>query len=381
MNRPLLFASLLLTASAPAAENPPAGEYFVYFGTYTAGTSKGIYAYRFEPDSAKLTALGPMAEAPNPSFLALSPNGRYLYAVNWKGSETVKGDTISAYAVEGRTGRLTFLNKVDSGGEMPTHLTVDRAGRMLMAVNYGSGSVSAFAIAQDGRLSARTSFDQHQGSSVVKSRQDGPHAHAVVLSGDNRFAFVADLGLDQLFSYRLDPSKARFTPNDPPFTKVAAGAGPRHLAFRPDYRFLYANNEINSTVTTFVYDAAAGGLSEVQTVSTLPAGFSGTNSTAEIQTDAAGRFLYVSNRGHDSIAVFAIDPPTGRLTAVEHVSTQGRTPRNFSLDPTGRYLFAANENSGTVVLFRVDANSGRLSPAGQVLEVPSPSCIIFLKAR
>jgi 6-phosphogluconolactonase len=381
MNRRLLFASLLLTASAPAAEDPRAGEYFVYFGTYTAGTSKGIYASRFEPDSAKLTALGPMAEAPNPSFLALSPNGRYLYAVNWKGSETVKGDTVSAYAVDGRTGRLTFLNKVDSGGEMPTHLTVDRTGRMLLAVNYGSGSVSAFAIAQDGRLGARTSFDQHQGSSVVKGRQEGPHAHAVLLSGDNRFAFVADLGLDQVFSYRLDPSKARFVPNDPPFTKVAAGRGPRHLAFRLDYRFLYANNEINSTVTTFAYDPAAGGLNEVQTVSTLPAGFSGTNSTAEIQTDAAGRFLYVSNRGHDSIAVFAIDPPTGRLTAVEHVSTQGRTPRNFSLDPTGRYLFAANENSGTVVLFRVEANSGRLSPAGRVLEVPSPSCIIFLKAR
>jgi 6-phosphogluconolactonase len=199
MNRPLLFASLLLTASALAVDKPRAGEYFVYFGTYTAGTSKGIYACRFEPGLAKLTALGPVAEVPNPSFLALSPNGRFLYAVNWKGSETVKGDTVSAYSVDRRTGRLTFLNKTDSGGEMPTHLAVDRTGRMLLTVNYGGGSVSAFAIGQDGRLTARTSFDQHQGSSVLKGRQEGPHAHAVVLSGDNRFAFVADLGLDQVF--------------------------------------------------------------------------------------------------------------------------------------------------------------------------------------
>ncbi len=377
----LPIAWLLLVAAAPGADNGSAGDYLVYFGTYTAKTSKGIYAYRFQPSSGKLTAIGPVAEAPNPSFLALSPSGRYLYAVNWKGSETVKGDTVSAYAVDGHTGKLTFLNKVESRGEMPTHLAVDRSGRMLMAVNYGSGSVAAFAIDKDGRLGAATSFDQHQGSSAVKGRQDGPHAHAAVLSADNRFAFVADLGLDEVFSYRLDPSKARFTPNSPPFTKVSPGSGPRHLAFHPNGKLLYANNEINSTVTVFAYDAAAGGLKEVQTVGTLPAAFSGNNSTAEIQTDRAGRFLYVSNRGHDSIAVFAIDGATGKLTPVEHVATQGKTPRNFSLDPTGGYLFAANENSGTVVLFRVDANTGRLTPAGQVLEVPSPSCVIFLKAQ
>jgi 6-phosphogluconolactonase len=376
----LPIACLLLGAVSGADAGSP-GEYLVYFGTYTAKASKGIYAYRFQPASGKLAAIGVVAEAPNPSFLALSPNRRHLYAVNWKGSETVKGDTVSAYAVDGHTGRLTFLNKVASRGEMPTHLTVDGSGRMLLAVNYGSGSVAAFAIGQDGRLSEATGFDQHRGSSVVKGRQDGPHAHAVVLSADNRFAFVADLGLDEVFSYRLDPSKAGFAANSPPLIKVSPGAGPRHLAFHPNGKLLYANNEINSTVTSFAYDAAAGALREVQTVSTLPADFRGTNSTAEIQTDAAGRFLYVSNRGHDSIAVFAIDAGRGTLTPVEHVSTQGRTPRNFSLDPTGGYLFAANENSDTVVLFRVDANTGRLTPAGQVLEVASPSCVIFLAAQ
>jgi len=367
---------LITTVSSLSADS---GDYFVYFGTYTAKISKGVYAYRFQPSSGKLTAIGPVAEAPNPSFLAFGPDQRHLYLVNWKGSDLIKGNTVSAYAVDGHTGKLSFLNKVDSRGEMPTHLTVDSSGRMVMVVNYGSGSVTAFNVLTDGRLSEATSFDQHQGSSVVKERQEGPHAHAVVLSADNHFAFVADLGLDKVFSYRVDPAKAAFTSNDPPFVKVHPGAGPRHLAFHPNGKFLYANNEIDSTVTAFAYDHDRGGLKEVQTLSTLPADFKGQNSTAEIQADAAGKFLYVSNRGHDSIAVFAIDPANGRLTPVEHVSTQGKTPRNFSLDPTGSYLFAANENSSTVVVFRVDANSGRLKSTGQVLEVPSPSCVVFRK--
>jgi 6-phosphogluconolactonase len=371
--------SLLLTPRAPGASGN--AEYFVYFGTYTAKTSKGIYCYRFQPSTGKLTSLRAVAETPNPSFLALSPNRRFLYAVNWKGSETVKGDTVSAFAVDQHTGKLTFLNKASSRGEMPTHLTVDQSGRMVLVVNFGSGSVAALPIGEDGHLGEATGFDQHQGASIVKNRQDGPHAHAVVLPADNRFAFVADLGLDQVFSYRFNPSQGTFAPNDPPYTKVSPGSGPRHLVFHPNGKFLYANNEINSTVTAFAYQAAAGTLQEAQTVSTLPPGFSGTNSTAEIQTDPAGKFLYVSNRGHDSIAVFAIDSSKGTLTPVEHVSTQGKTPRNFSMDPTGAYLFAANENSSTVVLFRVNPNTGRLTPTGQVLEVPSPSCVIFLKAE
>lgn len=371
----LLLASLALMAQ-------PAEEYFVYFGTYTAQTSKGIHAYRFEPSTGKLTPLGTVAQTPNPSFLAISPNRRNLYAVNWKGSATVKGDTVSAFDIDARTGGLTFLNKVDSHGEMPTHLTTDESGRMLMVVNYGSGSAASFAIGKDGRLSEAVTIDQHKGGSgVVKGRQEGPHAHAVAVAAGNRYAFVADLGLDQIYSYRIDPAKGAFTPNDPPIAKVAAGSGPRHLAFHPNNKFLYANNEMSSTVTAFAYQAGQGRLREIQTISTLPADFRGTSTTAEIQADAAGRFLYVSNRGHDSIAVFAIDSSKGTLTAVEHVSTQGRTPRNFSLDPTGGYLFAANENSGNVVLFRVNRNTGLLMPTGQVLEVPSPSCVVFLKAQ
>ena len=345
---------VLLLAAIAMLSAQTRGDYFVYFGTYTAKNSKGIHAYRFQPSTGKLIPLGTVAEAPNPSFLAISPNRKHLYAVNWKGSDTVRGDTVSAYAVDARTGGLSFLNKVDSHGEMPTHLATDETGRMLMVVNYGSGTVSSFAIGRDGRLSEAVTVDQHKGSSVVKERQDGPHAHAAVVPAGNRFAFVADLGLDQIFSYRIDPAKGSFTPNDPPITKVAPGSGPRHIAFHPNNRFLYANNEMSSTVAVFAYQSGQGSLREIQTLSTLPAGFSGTNSTAEIQVDAEGKFLYVSNRGHDSIAVFAIDSAKGTLTPVEHVSTQGKTPRNFSLDPTGGYLFAANENSSNVVLFRVD---------------------------
>jgi 6-phosphogluconolactonase len=356
----------------------PADEYFVYFGTYTATVSKGIYAYRFQPSTGKLEALGVMAEAPNPSFLAVRPDHRYLYAVNWKGSDTVPGNTISAFAVDALTAKLTFLNKVSSKGEMPTHLATDARGDTLLVANYGSGTVASFPIARDGRLGEAVTVDQHSGPPVAV-HGGVPHAHDVLFSADQRVAFIAELGLDRIYTYRFNAANHTIAPHDPPYVSTAPGSGPRHLALHPGGRFLYANNETNSTVTAFLRQGDGGTLKEIHTVSTLPPDFRGTNSTAEIQIDRGGKFLYVSNRGHDSIAVFAVDSATGMLTSVEHVSTQGKTPRNFSLDPTGSYLFAANENSGNVVLFRVDAGNGRLTPTGQVLDVPSPSCVIFLK--
>ena len=371
-----LILFLMMTAILPGAD-----DYLVFFGTYTAKVSKGIHAYRFDPQTGKLTAIGTVAEAPNPSFLAVSPDRKFLYAVNWRGSDTVPGNTVSAYALDTASGKLTFLNKSPSKGAAPTHLALDETGKMLITVNYDSGGVTSYQVGKDGRLSDPVSFDQHQGSSVVKQRQEGPHAHAVVFSADNRFALVADLGLDEIFSYRVNPAKGSFEANTPPFTKTTPGAGPRHLAFHPNRKYLYANNEINSTVTAYAYNEQAGTLKEIQTLTTLPPDFKESNSTAEIQIDRAGKFLYVSNRGHDSIAVFAINGTDGRLTPVEHVSTQGKTPRNFSLDPTGGYLFAANENSDTVVVFRVEGGTGRLTPTGQTLGVPSPSCVLFVRAR
>jgi 6-phosphogluconolactonase len=371
-----LCSSLLLASAGPGAESPPSGEYLVYIGGYTATTSKGIHAYRFQPSTGKLTPIGLVAEAPNPSFLAVSPDRRYLYSVNWRGSETVEGHTVSAYALDTNSGKLTFLNKVSSRGQAPTHLAVDHSGKVVFVVNYDSGSMAVLPIRTDGGLAEASYAEQYSGPGV--HTPPGPHAHGVVFSPDNRFAFVADLGLDRICVYRFDAASGAVSPADPPFVSVAAGRGPRHLAMRGDGKFLYANNETASSVTAFAVQG--GSLRELQTVTSLPEDFNGNNSTAEIQLDPAGRFLYVSNRGHDSIAVFAVDAARGTLAPVQHVSTQGRTPRNFSLDPTGSYLFAANQNSGTIVLFRVDKASGRLSPTAQVLEVPTPSCVLFVKA-
>jgi 6-phosphogluconolactonase len=365
--------SLPLVSLAQSANE----DYFVYVGTYTATVSKGIYAFRFQPSTGKITPIGAVAEAPNPSFLTISPDHRFLYAVNWKGSDTVPGNTVSAYGLDAHTGQLTFLNKVSSRGEMPNHLTIDATGKTVLVANYATGTFAALPVGPDGRLGESTGFDKHEGPKVPQ--HDAPHAHSVALSSDQRMAFVAELGLDRVYMYHLEAAKHTITPNDPPFITTVAGSGPRHLALHPNGKFLYANNETNSTATVFSYQAASGTLKELQNVSTLPPDIKARNSTAEIQIDRAGKFLYVSNRGHDSIAVFSIDSASGLLTPVEHVSTQGKTPRNFSLDATGAYLFAANENSSNIVLFRVDANTGRLTPTGQVLEVPSPSCVIFMK--
>jgi 6-phosphogluconolactonase len=365
-----VFVALL----APLFAAPKKTPYLVYVGTYTGDKSKGIYAYRFHPDSAQADSIGLVAETGSPSFLAVHPNGRFLYAVN----ET-QSSTVTAFAIDRETGRLRQLNQVSSRGSGPCHLVVDKTGQTLFVANYGSGSVAAFPVRKDGSLGDAAGFDQHTGSGADSRRQRGPHAHCVTLSPDNRFVAAADLGLDKVFVYHVDPQKSSLVANDPPFVQVKPGSGPRHFAFSPDAAHGYVINEMASTVTAFSYDAKAGALSEIQTISTLPGGFSGESTTAEIAVDAKGKFLYGSNRGHDSIAVFAIDPAKGTLTSIEHVSTQGKVPRNFAIDPTGSYLFAANQNSNNVVLFRIDPNSGRLTPAGKVLEIGSPVCVVFVQ--
>ena len=351
----------------------PKKPYLVYVGTYTGEKSKGIYAYRFHPGSQQVDALGLVAETQSPSFLTLHPNRRFLYAVNES-----QGGSVTAFAVDRKTGRLRQLNLVSARGAGPCHLAVDKTGKTLFVSNFGSGSVAAFPIRKDGSLGEAAGFDQHTGSSVNPRRQSGPHAHCVTLSPDNRFVAAADLGLDKVFVYRTDPLKASLVANDPPFASVKPGSGPRHFAFSPDAAHAYVINEMASTVTAFEYAASSGALREIETVSTLPAGFSGQNTTAEIAVDAKGKFLYGSNRGHDSIAVFTIDPAKGTLKLIENVSTQGKVPRNFAIDPTGSYLFAANQNSNNIVLFHIDPNTGRLTPVGKVLEVGSPVCVLFV---
>ncbi|MFZ0826043.1 MAG: lactonase family protein [Verrucomicrobiia bacterium] len=370
-----LFAGLLLLCSSVGF----AGEFLVYFGTYTGTKSKGIYVSRFDPATGRLSAPELAIETRNPSFLVVSPDQRFLYAVGEVDNAGGKpGGTVNAFSLDRRTGKLTLLNQQSSGGGGPCHLSMDATGKCLLVANYGSGSIAALPLRPDGSLGEATATIQHTGSSVNLERQAGPHAHFICPSPDNRFALNCDLGLDQVLVYRLDADAATLMPNDPPFATVARGAGPRHLTFSPDGKFVYVINEMGSTISAFAYDAPRGVLTEVQTLSTLPKDFSTNNTCAEIVMHPSGKFLYGSNRGHDSIAVFAVDRKSGRLIFVEHQSTQGRTPRHIAIDPTGRWLFAENQASDSVIVFALDPDTGKLKPTGQSLTVGSPVCAVFV---
>ena len=365
------------------AEALPAGSTtLVYFGTYTGAKSKGIYVARFDSATGRLTPPELAVATPSPSFLALHPGRRFLYAVGETSNVGGKRvGAVSAFSLDAKTGQLTLVNRQSSGGDGPCHLAVDRTGTCLLVANYGSGSIAALPIRADGGLAEPGTVIQHQGSSVNPTRQAGPHAHFITTDPANRFALVCDLGLDQALIYRLDPAKAALVPNDPPFTPIKPGSGPRHLAFHPSGRFVFLINEIGSTLTAFAYDAKRGALKELQTVSTLPETFAGKSSCAEVQVHPSGKFVYGSNRGHDSIAVFGFDARNGKLTCVEHQATQGKNPRHFAIDPTGQWLLAENQDSDSIVIFHVDAKTGRLSATGQTVSVGAPACAIFAPAK
>lgn len=377
-----LLALLLLNVYAAAADSTTSKrKYFIYVGTDTEeGTkSKGIYAYRFDPATTEITAMGLMAETTNPSFLAVHPHHRFFYAVNEVGKyKGQNSGAISAFAIDRVTGKLTLLNEVPSRGADPCYITLDKTGKYVLVANYTGGSVAVFPVLGDGRLGEASAFVQHQGHGTNPARQEGPHPHSIDLSANNHFALVDDLGLDQVITYRFDVAKGALTPNEPAFAKAEAGAGPRHFAFHPNGKFAYVINEMHSTITVFAYDAAGGTLRSLQAVSTLPRDYPGPNDDAEVQVHPSGKFLYASNRGHDSIAVFAIDPNKGTLTPVEDVPTGGKTPRSFEIDPTGSFLFVANQKSDNIVVFRIDAGTGRLTPTGKVLEVAAPVCLKFV---
>jgi 6-phosphogluconolactonase len=370
--------ALLFTVSASAA---PHGKFLMYVGTYTeeGSKSRGIYAYRFDAETWQIAPLGLAGETINPSFVALSPNRHFLYAVNeltsYKGPNS---GGVSSFAIDQATGKLTLLNTVPSRGADPCYIILDKTGKYVLVANYTGGSVAVFPVKDDGRLGEASSFIQHTGHGPNPKRQEAAHAHSIDLSPDNRFATVDDLGLDEVLVYRFNSATGKLTPNRPAFTKTRAGAGPRHFALRPDGKFAYVVTELHSTVTVFASDSKAGTLHSLQSISTLPKDFKGQSDAAEIQVHPSGNFLYASNRGHDSIAVFAIDAVKGTLTPVEYTSTQGNIPRSFEIDPTGTLLFAANQKSGNIVVFRIDQKTGRLTPTGQVLDVASPVCIKFL---
>jgi 6-phosphogluconolactonase len=356
-----------------------AGESLVYFGTYTGAKSQGIYVSKFNSDTGKLGAPELAAEITNPTFFAIAPGGNFLYAVSEVDEIGGKPTgAVEAFAVDVKTGRLTRLNQQISGGSGPCHVAVDATGKCLLVANYGGGSVAALPILPDGSLGEAATILQHSGSSVNTNRQTGPHAHFILPSPDNRFTLDCDLGLDKVFVNQLDAPAAKLTPNNPPFATVTPGSGPRHLVFSADGKFVYVINEMAGVIAVFSYDTANAAMTWVQTISTLPKDFSGINTAAEIVLAPNGKFLYASNRGHDSIAVFSVDIQSGKLTFVEHQSTQGRTPRHFAIDPTGRWLLAENQGFDSVVVFAIDADTGKLKPTGQTVSVGAPVCAVFV---
>ncbi len=388
MKRPalafLFWASVLVTPAAAAGIN-----YFVYVGSYTdaPSTAKGIYAWRFSPQSGSVTPIGLVAETVNPAYVEAGPDGRFLYAVNWQTSTAASADTVSAYAIDTVTGALTPLNKVSAGGGLPNQVVVDPSGKMAVVTNYGfrdataarnNSSVAVLPIEPDGKLGEPSYIDHHAGPALSPHQTTGAHTHGVVFTRDDRVAFVTDLGLDRVYTYRVEAARHVLTPLNPTFINVSGGSGPRRLALAPSARFLYVNHETDSKVSVFAVDG--GRLKEIQQISTLPAGFNGRNTTAEIQIDRTGRFLYVSNRGDDSIVVYAVDPAYGTLSFRERVPSLGKTPRNIRIDPTGHYLFSANQGSDNVVIFKVDTKTGQLTPTGVEFKVGQPGSLFFVKS-
>ncbi len=350
-----------------------------YIGTYTGPDAGGIYQSTLDTETGALGPATVAGEVKNPSFLAAHPADPTLW---YSVCEFVAADGkptggVAAWRQDPATGRLTLLGQSSSGGAGPCHLTVDRRGKHVLVANYGGGSVASLPLDPQGKVGPVVDVRQHQGSGANPNRQQAPHAHSVNLDVAGNFAFVADLGLDQVLVYRLVPETGRLVPHDPPAARVTAGAGPRHLAVHPSGQFVYVINELGNTISVFGYDPQAGKLTPRQEIGTLPEGFAGESYTAEVVVHPNGRFVYGSNRGHDSVAVFEVEGSTGRLTPRGHQATGGQTPRNFAIDPTGRWLLAENQKSNSVVVFAIDGASGALRETGHRLEVPSPVCIRF----
>lgn len=353
--------------------------YMTIVGTYTSEKSKGIYGFSFNSETGAAGPVKLLIESDNPSFVALHPNGRFLYAVNevteFQGEAA---GAVSAYRIA--DGQLTFINQRSTGGGAPCHLNVDALGNYLAIANYVGGNTAVFRIDPEGGLGGRTELVQHLGSSKNLNRQSGPHAHSVNFSADNRFLVAADLGADKVFSYPIDLKTGRLDLGRTRSVSLPPGSGPRHFSFHPSSPLAFVNSELTSEVSSLRYDKASGRFTVIDSASTLPRGFRGGNSTAETLVHPNGRFVYVSNRGHNSIAVFRVEA-SGKLTSVEFESTQGSTPRNFNFDPTGNFLLAANQASDSVVVFRVNQATGELSPTGTTVSVPTPVCLRFLNRQ
>jgi 6-phosphogluconolactonase len=374
---------MTMTAQADNGKSKSSsGKLLVYFGSYTKGKAKGIYVYSMNPTTGKLTPESVGPDVDNPSFVAIHPSHKYLYAVNEVGSFDGKvSGAVSAYKIDAKTGALTFINQKPSFGADPCHLTVDPTGKCVIAANYTSGSTVVLPVNADGSLGEPGCVIQHTGDSVDKARQEGPHAHSTVIDPTGKFVFVCDLGADKIIPYRINAEGANVDDSGLTPAKAIPGSGPRHIRFHPNGKIAYVINEMKSTVTAFKYDGATAGLTPFQTISTLPADFKGATTTAEIQISPDAKFLYGSNRGHDSIAIFSISPKDGTLKLVGHESSGGKVPRCFALDPSGSFVIAANQGTDNVVVFKRNKKTGTLKPTGQVLSISKPVCVEFLQMK
>lgn len=369
-----MLASMTLALSAQTAEPK---ELLVFVSSFAPAGEGGIQAFHLNPETGQLTPTQRTSDAENPFFLALSPNGRYLYSIHAKQFGGSDPEAVAAYAITDRAGKLKLLNRQSSRGTASCYLQVDATGQSVLLANYSSGSVAAFPVQKDGSLGEARTFVQHTGSSVNSARQKEAHAHSFVVSPDNRYAYAADLGLDQVLCYRLDPAGARLIPNRQPFVRTPPGAGPRHLTFHPNGKYLYAINELANSVTLFDYDAKTGMLVERQTLSTVPVNFKGESYCADLKITPDGRYLYGTNRGHDSIAAYRIGDD-GRLTLLGIEPSRGKGPQNLAITPDGKLLLCANMPGNNLALFRIESETGKLLPEGDPIPLKSPSCIRIL---
>jgi 6-phosphogluconolactonase len=349
---------------------PPASTCFIYIGSYTKGPDEGISLLKFNETTGAIENLGFVAAAPNPTFLTVDAKGEFLYAIHER-----QPGTVAAYRIDRSTGKLTFLNKENTHGNGPCHVFVDRARKNLLVANYGSGSVCCLPIKEDGSLAPLSSFHQHAGKGPHETRQEGPHAHGVYLSPDEKFAFVADLGTDRIDIYAFDAAQGQLTKHGAGIT--APGAGPRHGTFSPDGSKFYIINELDNTITSFAWDAQAGTLTPLQTITTLPEPAED-NTTAEIEFHPNQKILYGSNRGHNSIVRYSVDEK-GTLSFLDSISTTGPAPRHFAVHPNGQWLLAGNQSDETLVTYTVDPNSGKLAQHGDPMPLRSPVCIVYLR--
>ncbi len=361
-----------------SCQNPPA-TYRVYLGTYTGKGSEGIYTCQFNSKSGQLSDLKLAVRSDNPSFLAVDQKGQCLYAVNETGTYLNEPTgSVSVFNIHHITGQLELLQQISSLGAAPAHLSLNQTGQYLFVANYTGGNIAAFPINNQGQLGEPTGFMQHEGSGTNRIRQERPHAHCIAVSNNDQYVLVADLGIDKLMFYRFYNTSGSLEPHNPAFVQLLPGAGPRHFDFHPSGEAVYVLNELSSTISVFSFDTATAGMQLRQDIGTLPEDFSGENTTAEIEVDARGRFLYASNRGHNSIVQYAIDPVSGKIKPIAWISSGGKDPRHFTIDPSGKWLLAANQNSDNVVVFRIDPDNGQLKETSNSLQLSMPVCIRFI---